>query len=250
MIWHYLEDMSGPDLAKLLYSWAKLSWHPESQLLADVTASFHAAASTGRGQHHSQSGAPNPPLHRGPREPWLAAGLWGLCKVEQPLSVPSLKLLLAEWQKLMRYWRPQQLVDVVWAVAAVADEQTAAEAAEPELSTAEGGVQDEQLQLAVLGLAKQHLEALQQLGSQKDAAGAPVWPESLLPAQQCTTTVQRHHQQHVGSNDMASARGQVWRLLQAVVAVGVDVSEPPPGHVAELVKALNEALQPQTIVWR
>jgi hypothetical protein len=50
-------DMTGPDLAKVLYSWAMLEWHPEPELLADVKASFVAAAAGGGLQQQEQPGS-------------------------------------------------------------------------------------------------------------------------------------------------------------------------------------------------
>lgn len=253
MIWHFLGDMSGPELAKLLYSWARLEWHPESQLLADVTTSFYAAARAGtQGQEQQQcsEGAPLPPVNLGPREPWVAAGLWGLSKIEQPLTVPSVQLLVQEWPQLLHLWSPQQLVDIAWALTATADEQAIAEVQDPD-AAAQETVTLPQLQPVVLGLAEQLVKSVQQAPHSYSAlSSGTVWPEVLLyVASGATAPGRSQQQQQLNTGPRTGTPQLAWRMLQAVAGMGIDVSVVGPGRVGELVDALSRAMQPQGMVW-
>lgn len=204
--------MTGPDLAKVLYSWASLEWHPEPELLADVTASFMAAAAGGGlqqpseesssdsdGSASSASSASSRPMQPGAQQlaelevwqgPWMAAGLWGLLKLGEPCQGTVLHLL-RHWQQLAHYWTPQQLADVVAAITATADEQVAAIAtagsAEGQQAMQQQQEEAEQQMVSiVLGLSQQLLVALsqrQQGGSSSSSYELLVplpWPESML----------------------------------------------------------------------
>lgn len=247
MIWHYLGDMSGPELAKLLYSWAKIDWHPETQLLADVTASFHAALAAGPQDQQK----PSSHVRQGPREPWVAAGLWGLCKIEQPLATSTLQLLLQQWHRLLHLWTPQQLVDVAWALTPTADDSEPTDKSDSDSASAEA-VSPMQLQLIVLGLAERLVQVVFQVpGVPAAPTAAMVWPESLLHAASTSSAVssQQPQQTQSGLTVRPSTPQLAWGMLQALPAVGVNVSEPTSARVAELVAALGRAMQPQGMVW-
>jgi hypothetical protein len=250
MIWHLLGDLSGPELSKLLYSWARLEWHPESQLLADVTISFHEAATAGLYGQQQQEGVPAAQEEGGPCEPWIAAGLWGLCKIEQPLTVASLQLLLQEWQRLLPLWDPQQLVDVAWALTATADEQAMAELQDSSAEAKEV-VDVVQLQPVILGLAEQLVHILQQAPDSNAVSAMPtVWPEVLIHAASgAAMSGSSQQQQHVGSRSRSGTPQLAWRMLQAVAGVGVDIHVLSSGRVGQLVDALNRAMQTQGRVW-
>lgn len=260
-------DMTGPDLAKVLYSWAALDWHPEPELLADVKASFISAAAGGGLQQQQQQAAQQQhvelDLWQGP---WMAAGLWGLLKLGEPCEGRVLQLLQQHWQQLVHHWTPQQVSDVAHALALTADEQVAA-------ALTAGGDEAEQqgLQLleVVLGLSR-HMLAV--LGQQQQGAGegadllVPLpWPDSMLvqlqaslmqaslpAAQRAAAAVNEIAAAGPGGSPAAGAGDApmvavqnvpqlAWRMLQALAAVGVNVSEPEDQAVGALVAALSEA---------
>jgi hypothetical protein len=290
-VWHQMGDMRGPELAKALFSWAAIGWHPEQQLLADVVASFLAAAS-GAGDSHgrsSSSSAGATDLSRQQQQqqqqqreaagglvpapqdaPWLAAGLWAMCKLEEPLVGPALDLLCAAWPALLPQWSPQQLVDVAWAIAHTSDGETAASLSSGNESVALA--LEARLQPVVLGLAarladvqrrlvvsaaeqqqQQQHDVQQQQQQQQQAtqqqrpvclpAGvhrmADVWPAVLLaaaPQPRSTAVVPP-------ALPVALCPPLPWRMLQALAAVGLNVSEPGTQGVGELVAALSAAMQ-------
>ncbi|WIA23535.1 hypothetical protein OEZ85_000270 [Tetradesmus obliquus] len=137
MIWHMMGVMSSADLTKLLYSWARLDWHPEQQLLADVATSFLEAASAETTAVNTSS--PDASAH------WLAAGLWGLARLGEPFNGRVMALLQLQWRALPLYWNKQQVADLIWALVATADESTAAVALEQQQGQQQDPVDAEQL---------------------------------------------------------------------------------------------------------
>lgn len=265
-------DMTGPDLAKVLYSWAALDWHPEPELLADVKASFISAAAggglqqpqqTSQQQELGQQQAVELDMWQGP---WMAAGLWGLLKLGEPCEGRVLQLLQQHWQQLVHHWTPQQVSDIAHALALTADEQMAA-------ALTAGGDEAEQqgLQLmeVVLGLSRHMLAVLAQQ-QQGDGEGAGLlvplpWPDSMLvqlqaslmqanlpAAQRAAAAVNEIAAAGPGGSPAAGAGDApmmavhnvpqlAWRMLQALAAVGVNVSEPEDQAVGIIVAALSEA---------
>lgn len=277
-------DMTGPDLAKVLYSWAMLEWHPEPELLADVKASFvSAAAGGGLQQQQEQEQDSTPQQHQqqpGQQQwaelevwqgPWMAAGLWGLLKLGEPCEERVLQLLQQHCQQLVRYWTPQQLADVAAAVSLTADEQVAqAVTAGGDAAGPEG--QDLQLVEVVLGLSRHLLAVLSQAQGDEGADRlVPLpWPESLLiqvqnsvlnagvPAAQRAAAAVHEIAASGSSSSSSHADGAApaaevpmmvvsnmpqlaWRMLQALAAVGVNVSEPADQAMGAVVAALSEA---------
>ncbi|WIA31982.1 hypothetical protein OEZ86_002836 [Tetradesmus obliquus] len=168
MIWHMMGDMSGADLSKLLYSWARLDWHPEQKLLADVATSFLAAASAEATA--ANSSASDASAH------WLAAGLWGLARLGEPFNGPVLTLLQQQWRALLPFWSKQQVADVAWALVAAADESTAAEALEQQQQP----VDAEQLSPMVLGLAERLADRLLHQQQQGARQAHVLWSVAVL----------------------------------------------------------------------
>jgi hypothetical protein len=276
-------DMTGPDLAKVLYSWAMLEWHPEPELLADVKASFIAAAAGG-GLQQQDDTTQKHPQHQQPGQqqwaelelwngPWMAAGLWGLLKLGEPCEARVLQLVQQHWQQLVRYWTPQQVSDLAHAVALTADEQVAAAVTAGGDEAEHVGGQDElQLTQLVVGLSRHMLAVLchQQDGEGMEPLVPLPWPESMLiqlqtsllsagvpAAQRAAAAVNEIAASSAGSSpagasDAAAARDVpmmpvqnvpqlAWRMLQALAAVGVNVSEPEDQDVGAIVAALSEA---------
>jgi hypothetical protein len=242
--------MTGPDLAKVLYSWAMLNWHAEPELRADVKVSLLAAAAAADGQQQSAE-----------EQQWLAAGLWGLAKLGEPFEGQVLSVLQQHWRQLLHLWTPQQLADVAAALVAVADEQVAATATAGSEQAA-GDVLTQQLLLLVSGLAQQLVQSVahqQQHGVGEEAGELRVplpWPESVL--------VRVQHSLHspvldAGSDSSSSpAAAQpdeaptplvpvhnvphlAWCMLQALAAVGVNVSEPEDATLCGLIADLSVA---------
>jgi hypothetical protein len=264
-------DMTGPDLAKVLYSWAMLEWHPEPELLADVKASFVAAAAGG-GLQQQEDTTQKHQQHQLWQGPWMAAGLWGLLKLGEPCEARVLQLVQQHWQQLVRYWTPQQVADLAHAAALTADEQVAAAvtAGGDEAEHVDG--QDElQLTQLVVGLSR-HMLAV--LGQHQDGEGmeplVPLpWPESMLiqlqtsllstsvpAAQRAAAAVSEIAASSAGSSPAGAPDAAAtdvpmmavqnvpqlaWRMLQALAAVGVNVSEPDDQDVGAIVAALSEA---------
>lgn len=272
-------DMTGPDLAKVLYSWAMLEWHPEPELLADVKASFISAAAGGGMQQQRNSSPQQQPGQQQWAElevwqgPWMAAGLWGLLKLGEPCEGRVLQLMQQHWQQLVRYMTPQQVSDIAGALALTADEQVAA-------AVTAGGdeagqlAQQEDLQLPhlVLGLCRHMLAVLGQKQEGEGGNGLLVplpWPESMLiqlqtsllnagvpAAQRAAAAVNEIAASTASSSAAAGAEAAArdvpmmavqnvpqlaWRMLQALAAVGVNVSEPEDVAVGAIVAALSEA---------
>jgi hypothetical protein len=244
--------LAGADLSKLLYSWARLAWHPEQKLLADVATSFLAAAnaeSTAAGGSSANASA-----H------WLAAGLWGLARLGEPFSGPVLALLQQQWRALLPFWNKVQVADLAWALVAAADESTAAEALDQDQAQPQQQPIDlEQLAPLVLGLAERLAERLlyqqQQGASWVPAVG---WPEVLLlkdapvPAPEAAAAAAQNDGRAAAG--AASCAAAAWRMLQALVAVGVDVNAPTDSRVGEVVEVLTAAMQrqqqqQQTVSW-
>lgn len=266
-------DMTGPDLAKVLYSWAMLEWHPEPELLADVKASFVAAAAGGglqqqdnttqKHSHHQQPGQQQWAELELWQGPWMAAGLWGLLKLGEPCEARVLQLVQQHWQQLVRYWTPQQVSDLAHAVALTADEQVAAAVTAGGDEAEHVGGQDElQLVQLVVGLSRHMLGVL---GQQQDGEGqeplVPLpWPESMLIQLQTslvTAGVPAAQRAAAAVNEIAASSDAAardvpmmavqnvpqlaWRMLQALAAVGVNVSEPEDQDIGAIVAALSEA---------
>lgn len=194
---------AGADLSKLLYSWARLDWHPEQKLLADVATSFLAAASAEATA--ANSSASDASAH------WLAAGLWGLARLGEPFNGPVLTLLQQQWRALLPFWSKQQVADVAWALVAAADESTAAEALEQQQQP----VDAEQLSPMVLGLAERLADRLLHQ-QQQGARWVPAvgWPEVLLlKMRPC-----RHQRQRLRLHLMVQTLLQ--ELLRALLLLG------------------------------
>jgi len=270
-------DMTGPDLAKLLYSWAMLEWHPEPELLADAKASFLAAAAGGGLQQQNQQQE-----YAGQQQwaelqvwqgPWMAAGLWGLAKLGERCEGQVLVLLQQHWQQLMCYWTPQQMADVASAIAHTADEHIATAVTSGDLEAQQmSHLVEQQLAHMVLGLAGQMLSVL---GQQEEGGTEPEvplpWPESMLiqvqqallsastpAAQRAAAAVSDIAAAGAADSSSSSAKGPqgsgdvpmmvvhnmphlAWRMLQALAAVGVNVSEPEDQAVGNLVTMLSAA---------
>jgi hypothetical protein len=241
VVWYLLR--AGADLSKLLYSWARLDWHPEQKLLADVATSFLAAAnaeSTAAGSSSSDASA-----H------WLAAGLWGLARLGEPFNGPVLALLQQQWRALLPFWNKQQVADLAWALVAAADESTAAEALDQQqMQEQQQPVDMQQLAPLVLGLAERLAERLlhqqQQGASWVPAVG---WPEVLLlkdaPVVAPEAPAAAAQMDGRAAAGAAACAAAAWRMLQALVAVGVDVSAPTDSRVGEVVEVLTGAMQRQ-----
>ncbi|KAF8071083.1 THO3 [Scenedesmus sp. PABB004] len=223
---------TGADLAKLLYSWAALEWHPEPKLLADVVASFLAAARGPAG------GAAQPPP---PGAAEVAAGVWGLARLGEPFTGATLALLREQWAALVVHWGPQQLADVAWALTATADEDAAAAELAGEAPVAPGELEQLVIELAA--------RLVSQLQHGPPVAPEDVWPEALLthhapaPAAGAAPAAEaaRHAAAAPGSA-AASPQHLAWRALQSMAAVGINVSE-PEGRAGELVAALSAHMQ-------
>jgi hypothetical protein len=275
-------DMTGPDLAKVLYSWAMLEWHPEPELLADVKASFISAAAGGglqqQGGAQRHSAQQQQPGQQQWAElevwqgPWMAAGLWGLVKLAEPCEGRVLQLLQQHLQQLLAYWTPQQLADLAGSLALTADEQMAA-AVTAGGDEAPGASTQQQLAELVLGLSHHLLAVLgQQEVQEGNGVSEPVvplpWPESLLiqlqaslrdaglpAAQRAAAAVNEiaASASAAGGSPASATAGAVpmmvvsnvpqlaWQMLQALVAVGVDISEPTDPSTGALVAALSDA---------
>lgn len=264
-----MADMSGADLAKVLYSWAALDWHPEPKLLADVRATFLAvAAAAAAGARLEQQAAREAQalLTEAPRDAWLAAGLWGLLKLVPLCDDAALELLQRHWAALLAAWTPQQLVDVAGALLATADEGIEDEVLDvlaglvidlAERLVAQLQRQEVQQQEGAWRTAQQH-HGLLRAASVTGAVPLP-WPGLLVPAAAATRSEQagappaqqqRQQQQQQASADFAvtavSGPQQAWRMLQALAATGVPVSEPTDARTGSLVAALQAAMaQPQ-----
>lgn len=277
-------DMTGPDLAKVLYSWAMLEWHPEPELLADVKASFISAAAGGGLQQQGGSARHSAQQQPGQQQwaelevwqgPWMAAGLWGLVKLGEPCEGRVLQLLQRHLHQLLAYWTPQQLADLAASVALTADEQMAAAvtAGGDEASDASGASSQHQLAELVLGLSHHLMTVLSQQQVQEGSGVLePVvplpWPESLLiqlqaalldagvpAAQRAAAAVNEiaASAAAAGGSPASAAAGTVpmmvvsnvpqlaWQMLQALVAVGVDISEPTDPATGALIAALSHA---------
>jgi hypothetical protein len=227
-------------LSKLLYSWARLDWHPEQKLLADVATSFLAAANADSTAANSSSDAS---AH------WLAAGLWGLARLGEPFNGPVLALLQQQWRALLPFWSKQQVADLAWALVAAADESTAAEALDQQQEQ-QAPVDVEQLAPMVLGLAERLADRLlhqqQQGASWVPAVG---WPEVLLlkdaPVPASEVAAVAAVDGGSAAAGAAACAAAAWRMLQALVAVGVDVSAPTDSRVGWVVEALTGAMQRQ-----
>jgi hypothetical protein len=227
---------AGADLSKLLYSWARLDWHPEQKLLADVATSFLAAANSASSAANSSSADAS--AH------WLAAGLWGLARLGEPFNGPVLALLQQQWRLLLPYWNKQQVADLAWALVAAADESTAAEAVVPQEQQAP--VDAEQLVPMVLGLSERLADRLlhqqQQGSSWVPAVG---WPEMLLLKDAPVPAPAAAVDAGTAAAGAAACAAAAWRMLQAMVAVGVDVSAPSDSRVGWVVEVLTGAMQKQ-----
>lgn len=277
-------DMTGPDLAKVLYSWAMLEWHPEPELLADVKASFVAAAAGGGLQQHNsqqqqeqEQQAAGGQQQQQPQQwaelqvwqgPWMAAGLWGLCKLGEPCEGQVLSLLAQHWPQLLAYWTPQQMADIAGALSLTADQEVAA-AAVTSTAHVQDGQLEQQLSDLVLGLSGQVLGLLGEVAVEEAQAAVeprvPLpWPESMLMQLQASllnASVPASQRAAAAASDIAAAgtgTGRAaaegvpmmvvqnvpqlaWRMLQALAAVGVNVSEPEDQATGSLVAALSAA---------
>jgi hypothetical protein len=230
-------DMSGPDLAKTLYSWGVLEAHPEPVLLADVKASFLSAATA------ASASAPQQPAQAQQTAQWVAAGLWGLARLAEPFQRPVLALLQQHWRSLLALWTPQQLADIAGALALAADEQVAAGAlgGTPQGEQQAADVLAGQLMPLVASLSEQLVSVLhaQQLQAERGvsvAAAAP-WPESLL-LQDFGGSAGRGAVREQADGAMAQL---AWRMLQALSAVGVNLSEPEDEGLGAAIAALAAA---------
>ncbi|KAF6265929.1 hypothetical protein COO60DRAFT_769858 [Scenedesmus sp. NREL 46B-D3] len=250
MVWHMMGDMNGADLSKLLYSWARLDWHPEQKLLADVATSFVAAANaeSAAAATASSSSSADASAH------WLAAGLWGLARLGEPFGGPVLALLQQRWRSLLPFWNKQQVADLAWALVAAADESAAAEAVDWQHQQHQQQASAEQLAPLVLGLAERLAERLHHQ-QQQGASWVPAvgWPEVLLlkdaPVPAPETAAAAAVDGGRAAAGAAACAAAAWRVLQALAAVGVDVSAPTDSRVGEVVAVLTGAMQQQPIRW-
>eukprot|EP00879_Flechtneria_rotunda_P017951 GHRR01018815.1.p1 GENE.GHRR01018815.1~~GHRR01018815.1.p1 ORF type:complete len:447 (+),score=179.55 GHRR01018815.1:519-1859(+) len=228
MVWHMMGDMTGSELAICLYSWARLQWHPEAQLLADVRASFISAAEQHQRQWQATSVGVSGPYV--PFEQWLASGLWGLAKLDEMVHGPCLQLLLQHWRGLLPLWSPQQLADVARALVLSTDQQAAADAASIGFASSSSLFGD--IMPVLLGMAQEMVQQLQlqqiDLSTGTTSAIAASWPESLLLVQpgrpaaaQPGATAAADSSNMLASGSMPGAAEAARKMLLTLKAAGV-----------------------------
>ncbi|GBF88484.1 hypothetical protein Rsub_01197 [Raphidocelis subcapitata] len=102
MLWGHLDEIDAAGLANCIWAWARLSWHPEPQLLSEVARRFVDAALA----------APLPPCA-------LARGVWGLGALDA-LGASEADALAPRLREVAVEVEPSQLKATARALAAAA----------------------------------------------------------------------------------------------------------------------------------